>query len=225
MNIKAITLKVLHENRLTRDICPGVRTEDWVLCCGFRRDVADYMARIRPEYITTPTGQAILAKLHSAAAQGTVPPALKALDRAYKAEAKAHPERAVQNELIRLHILKLERIQKRHRRRTSACQMRRILRVWCEERHLALHPNRQRPTAELERQFGQVQQELDSIQAELHAIYVRARNAATRSRDLFCELRLRPECKIEARELRDPLSMRDWFILRELGEEDPPLQR
>src|ERR1035437_1099499 len=102
MNTKATALKHLREDRLTG--CHGVRIEDWVLCSGFRCEVADYIARIRPEYIPTATGQALLAKLHSAAARHAAPPTLKKLDRLYRTEAQKHPERAAQIKLIRLHI-------------------------------------------------------------------------------------------------------------------------
>lgn len=209
MSIKATTLNYFRENRLTRDICPGVRTEDWVLCSGFRYDVADFVVQIRPEYMTTATGQALLAKLHSAVARHAAPPALKKLDRLYRAEAQTNPERAAQIERIRRHIAQLERIPKFLRRTTPPSWVDRIVRAWCEERRLALHPNRQRSTEELERLFGQVQQELDSILPEVREVHGRARAVARRFRDLLAELRVRPECKIDASELRAFTALRE----------------
>jgi hypothetical protein len=73
MNIKVTTLNYFRENRLTRDICPNVRTEDLVLCSLYRDPYQHLVSSVKVEYISTVTGQALLARLHVCDAAGDSP--------------------------------------------------------------------------------------------------------------------------------------------------------
>src|ERR1035437_804564 len=164
--LKQRQLERLREDRFTRQLCPGVRTEDWVLACLCRHPGAysAVFAGIKPEYMRTVAGQAICAKLHEY--EEGKSPKLKELDLIYQAQAQAHPERAQELQSTRDHVARLRRIP---RSKTSGSGWaREIICDWCEDRRKALHPNRKLNTEELERAFGQAKQELVQVRQEIN---------------------------------------------------------
>jgi hypothetical protein len=216
MSIKAITLNYFRENRLTRDICPGVRTEDLVLCRLYRDPCQHLVSGVKVEYISTVTGQALLARLHvcdaafdspllytehgspehEAAVKAATYPTLQELALFYREQAQESPERAQEVQAMREHIARLRHIP---RRATDDVQGD-LISKWCEQRILELNPNRQLTTRQLEHQFNKTKQELlqlrreikqieENIQPLRDALYARE----SCLKDLAAELRVRPD--------------------------------
>jgi hypothetical protein len=200
----------LREDRFTRDFCPGVRTEDWILACLYRHPI-EFMFQIvavKPEYMRTAPGQALCAKLHEYE-EGKAPK-LKELDCIYRTQVQALPERAQELQSIRDHIARLRRIPWSKTSRSGWA--REIVRDWCEDRRKALHPNRKLATEELKRAFVQANKELVQARQEINkhnkvreALRTAELDRASAVRDLLEELRLRTDGHIDTEQARKAL--------------------
>jgi hypothetical protein len=226
--LKQRQIERLREDRLTRQLCPGVRTEDWVLACLYRHpgDFIFEVAGVKPEFMRTSAGNALCAKLHEYE-EGKAPK-LKELDLIYQAQAQAHPERAQEIQTIREHIARLRRIPwSKTRGSEIACN---IVRDWCEDRRKALHPNRSLPTEELERAFDHAREELLQVRQDIQehnkvggTLWKAEFDHASAIRDLLEELRLRTDRHIDPEQAQETLlrpralSLRERLLLRVRG--------
>jgi hypothetical protein len=158
----------LHEERFTRDVCPGVLTEDWILAWHYRQPCF-YLknATLKPEFFRTATGQTLCATLLQYKT-GYARPSLRSLDHFYREQAEEHPERAQEMQRIRDHIARLFKIPygKTHRNRIT-CD---VVLAWYRDRYLALHPNRKLSTGELEDERVRVQGKLDQVRQNIDAL-------------------------------------------------------
>jgi hypothetical protein len=249
--LKQLQLERLREERLTSEICPGVRAEDWVLC-SLCRHLGYDVAQVKVEYMRTATGRALLTRLHLcaearnspllktttpgsaehiAAVQAATFPTLKGLDGIYRVQAQEHPDRAEQVQSLRQHVARLRRIP----RNTTPDEdwVWDIVGKWCRERHLALHPNRKLPTEDLERAFDQAKQELVVVRQEIEQLnklqeplLEAAGYQQSRIHDLLEELQLRTDRHIDLPQTREALRPRNWGLrarlLRRVREEYNP---
>lgn len=202
----------LHEERFTRDVCPGVLTEDWILAWHYRQPCF-YLkyAGLKPEFFRTATGQTLCATLlqYETAYDR---PSLRSLDHFCKEQAEEHPERAQEIQRIRDHIARLWKIPygKTPRSRMT-CD---IVRAWCRDRYLALHPNRKRSTEELDCEYvrskeklDQVRQDIDALNKVVESLLNTAHDLESSFRDLEEELFLRADRALDEQEARQALAL------------------
>jgi hypothetical protein len=200
----------LREDRFTRDVCPGVHTEDWVLACLYRHPLqfCNQVVELKPEYIRTTTGKALCNKLHEYDPEHS--PSLKELDLTYGTQSQAHPELVKEVQSLREHIGRLQKIP--GRKTLGSRTARKIIHDWCEDRRKTL--NRKLSTADLERAFDLAKQQLVQIRQEIRELekiraplYKAARDQESSIEGLLEELLLRTDRHIDPAQAREALHL------------------
>lgn len=226
--IKQQLIARLHEDRFTREVCPGVRTEDWILAYLFERpdELDSDLGVLKPEYISTTSGQALCRRLHQLR-NGGYSPRLDGLAFFYGTQAEEHPERAEELSCILAHVARLKDIANQSEPVDPQTALD-IVHGWCEDRRKALDPNRKRPTDELEGELLSLQQELGLIRQKMEELDERKETLRGEAYDLESwlgelleELRFRPDRHVDldeagktrlARVDRDPRRLRQRLI-------------
>lgn len=208
--IKQRQLERLREDRLTRHVCPGVPTEDWILACVYRdpRRLIREIKEVKPEFLRTPTGQKLFSQLRL---KGCFP-SLTRVDYMYRNQARTEPERAQEARSMRDHIARLRRIPRSTT--PGEGEFSTIVRDWCADRRKALSPYRKLPTRELELELGKQEQDLLLVSQEIEKVnQIRkplmdtARAQEVAIRDLLELLVDRTDRHIDADETRKALDL------------------
>jgi hypothetical protein len=201
----------LHEDRFTREVCPGVPAQDWILAWLYRHPYFSLKdAGLKPAFFRTTTGQVLCAELLEGA--GRLRGSLRLLDHAYKKQAEEHPELAQEIQRIREHIARLWKIPySKTLGNPMVCE---IVRAWCRDRYLALHPNRKRSTEELDCEYmrsqeklDQVRQDIDALNKVVESLLNTAHDLESSFRDLEEELFLRADRALDEQEARQALAL------------------